>query len=57
MDNVFNRVLIFDGSYALHRSLSQPNNWELTNSKGIKTGGIYGVLRTVQNIIIIFITI
>lgn len=48
MDNVFNRVLIFDGSYALHRSLSQPNNWELTNSKGIKTGGIYGVLRTVQ---------
>jgi len=47
MDINFNRVLIFDGSYLLHRNLSQPNQWEMINSKGKRTGGIYGVLRSI----------
>ena len=44
----FNRLLIFDGSHALHRALSVPNNWDMKTSKGIRTGGIYGVLRTIM---------
>lgn len=48
MIQVFNRVLIFDGSYALHRALSVPNNFEMMNTKGKRTGGIFGVLRTIQ---------
>lgn len=48
MLQVFNRIMIFDGSYALHRSLSVPNNFEMINSKGKRTGGIFGVLRTIQ---------
>lgn len=48
MKQVFNRVLIFDGSYALHRALSVPNNWDMVNMKGKRTGGIFGVLRTIQ---------
>lgn len=48
MKQVFNRILIFDGSYALHRALSVPNNWDMINSKGKRTGGIFGVLRTIQ---------
>lgn len=43
----FNRVMIYDGSYLLHRNLSQPNQWEMINSKGKRTGGIYGVLRSI----------
>ena len=48
MNQLFNRILIFDGSYALHRSLSVPNNWDMINSKGKRTGGIFGTLRTIQ---------
>lgn len=47
MNSIFNRVLIFDGSYALHRALAEPHNWEMRNSKGKRTGGIFGVLRTI----------
>lgn len=47
MDCLYNRILIWDGSYALHRSLAVPNNWDLINSKGKRTGGILGVLRTI----------
>ena len=43
----YNRILIFDGSYCLHRNLSQPNQWEMINSKGKRTGGIFGTLRTI----------
>lgn len=42
---MFNRVLLVDGSYFLHRSLSQPNQWEMQTLQGKKTGGIYGVIR------------
>ena len=48
MDIKYNRVLIIDGSYMLHRTLSQPNNWDLINSKGKRTGGIFGVLRSLN---------
>lgn len=34
------------GSHALHRNLSVPNNWEMQTSTGIRTGGVFGVLRT-----------
>lgn len=47
MNQVFNRTLIFDGSYALHRALAEPHNWEMINSKNKRTGGIFGVLRTI----------
>lgn len=48
MDNLqFNRLLIFDGSHALHRSLSEPHLWEMRNLQGYRTGGIYGVLQTI----------
>ena len=40
----YNRILIFDGSYCLHRSLSVPNNYAMINSKGKRTGGILGTL-------------
>lgn len=48
MDILFNRILIFDGSHCLHKNLCVPNNWEMMNSKGKRTGGIFGVLRSIQ---------
>ena len=42
----FNRLLIFDGSHALHRNLSVLNNWNMQTTTGIRTGGVFGVLRT-----------
>lgn len=47
MDLHYNRILIFDGSHALHRSLSEPHLWEMRNKEGYRTGGIYGVLQTI----------
>ena len=47
MNYLFNRLLIFDGSYMLHRALSEPHNWEMCTSEGKKTGGIFGSLRTI----------
>ena len=47
MEKIYNKLLIFDGSYMLHRNLSQPNQWEMKNTKGKRTGGIYGSLRTI----------
>ena len=44
----YNRLLIFDGSYCLHRNLSVPNQFEMKTSTGIGTGGVLGVLRTIQ---------
>ena len=45
MDKYLNKILIFDGSYALHRALNAPGLQELQNVKGQKTGGVFGVLR------------
>ena len=46
LNKLFNKLAIIDGSYFLHRSLHQPDLWELKNDKtGERTGGIYGFLR------------
>lgn len=47
LDIVFNRLLLIDGSYFLHRMLSQPNQWELETTTGKKTGGIYGCIKSI----------
>ena len=47
MNLVFNRLLIFDGSHCLHRSLCEPHLWEMKNIKGERTGGVYGTLQTI----------
>lgn len=44
---IYNRLLIFDGSHALHRSLCQMELWEMRNKEGQRTGGVYGVLNTI----------
>lgn len=46
MNKIFDKLLIIDGSFQLHRNLKQPNMWELTLDDGTHTGGIFGVLRT-----------
>lgn len=43
---VFNNILIIDGSYMIHRSLHVTELFNLKNSKGMKTGGIFGFLRS-----------
>jgi DNA polymerase-1 len=40
-----NKILAVDGSFALHRCLHVPEVFELKNSNGVRTGGIFGVLR------------
>ena len=47
MDIKYNRLLIFDGSFVLHRALSVPNNWDMITSYGKRTGGIFASLRTI----------
>ena len=42
MDILFNKVLIIDGSYLLHRQLHQPNIKELDN------GGVFGFIRSIS---------
>lgn len=41
------KLLIFDGHYLLHRSLHIGALAGLENSSGIRTGGLFGVLRTI----------
>ena len=48
MRKLFLKIGIFDGSYLLHRCLHTPSLFELRNSKGIGTGGIFGVLRAIN---------
>lgn len=45
MRQFLDKLLIIDGSYALHRSLAVKSLWELKTSTGVKTGGIFGVFR------------
>lgn len=42
-----NRTMLFDGSYMLHRSLSQPELWNMQTSKQERTGGVFGCLKTI----------
>lgn len=44
---LFNKVLAVDGSYFLHRMLSQPNQWDMQTIQGKRTGGIYGCIRSI----------
>lgn len=47
---LFKKILIIDGSYQLHRCLSQPGLWELTTpDDSRKTGGIFGTIRLVNS--------
>ena len=48
MEKIYGRLLIFDGSHALHRSISEPHLWEMKNFSGQRTGGVYGTLQTIQ---------
>ena len=43
-----NRTMLFDGSYMLHRSLTQEELWNMKNHKGERTGGVFGCLKTIQ---------
>lgn len=45
MNKYFTKLAVIDGSYWLHRSLKQPNLWELKDENGHHTGGIFGFLR------------
>lgn len=47
MDIKFNRTLLIDGSYILHRQLSVPNQWDMQTINGKRTGGIYGSIRSI----------
>ena len=42
MEKYFNKVLIIDGSYLLHRQLHQPRVSDLEN------GGVFGFLRSIS---------
>lgn len=44
---LYNRLLIFDGSHALHRAITEPHLWEMKNEKDQRTGGVYGTLQTI----------
>ena len=46
-EKLYQRLLIFDGSHALHRSICEPHLWEMRNYAGQRTGGIYGTLQTI----------
>ena len=48
MEIRYNKLLLIDGSHALHRSISQLNLWDMKNQDNQRTGGIYGMLNTVQ---------
>lgn len=43
---IYNRLLIFDGSFCLHRVMNT-SYWNMLTSTGIRTGGVFGVLRTI----------
>jgi 5'-3' exonuclease len=48
MEKIYERLLIFDGSHALHRSICEPHLWEMRNLEGHRTGGVYGTLQTIS---------
>lgn len=48
MNKLYQRLLIFDGSHCLHRSICEPHLWEMKNFNGQRTGGVYGTLQTIM---------
>lgn len=47
--NRIGKILAIDGSYLLHRQLHIPEVFELKNNKGVRTGGVFGFLRSLTN--------
>jgi 5'-3' exonuclease len=44
-------TLIFDGHHALHRMAHRPDLALLRTSKGVSTGGVFGIARTVRKLL------
>lgn len=51
MSRNFNKLLIIDGSYCLHRNLHMEDVANLTTSTGVKSGGIFGFLRSLNKML------
>ena len=51
MKKLFNKLMIIDGSYMMHRNLKIPEIWDLKNKQGIRTGGIFGFMRSLNYVI------
>ena len=49
IEKCFNKIMIFDGSYALHRALHAPGLQDLCTTSGIKSGGVFGSLKILQS--------
>lgn len=45
---LFNKIMIVDGSYMLHRNLKIPEVWDLKSKNGTRSGGIFGFLRSLN---------
>ena len=48
LKQMFNKIFIIDGSFLIHRSLHVQEIFNLKNSKGMRTGGIFGFLRSIS---------
>ena len=48
MELVYNKLLIVDGSYLLHRQLHQKEIFELRAANGERSGGVFGFLRSLN---------
>lgn len=48
MNKIFNKVVIIDGSYMMHRNLKIPDLWNLRNKSGDRSGGVFGFLRSLN---------
>lgn len=44
----FNKLFIIDGSFMLHRNLKVPELFDLKNDSGERSGGIFGVVRSLN---------
>ena len=44
----YNKLLIVDGSFLLHRNLHQPNLFELRDHTGRRSGGVFGFIRSLN---------
>ena len=49
MQNENKRALVVDLSYQVHRYLSVPQMSELRNKDKVKVGGVFGVLKALNN--------
>lgn len=45
---MYNKLLIVDGSFLLHRSLHLPQLWELRDHTGRRSGGVFGFIRSLN---------